>query len=194
MQGVLVLAAISGTLSGVLVGASPHNSAFRRRDTPQIPGYAFAGCYTEATGQRALTGSSYFDDAMTIEKCAAACAGYTNFGVEYGRECYCSNTINEGSVQTELSDCSFACPGNPTENCGAGNRLDMYTRAADIAPTTTSAVVYSYQGCYSEPSSGRALASLQTGGQDMTVEKCAAFCGDAGYSLFGLEYYTEVGL
>jgi hypothetical protein len=24
---------------------------------------------------------------MTVESCAASCAGYTYFGVEYGREC-----------------------------------------------------------------------------------------------------------
>jgi hypothetical protein len=25
----------------------------------------------------------------------------------------------------------------------------------------------------------------------MTVAKCATFCGNSGYTLFGLEYYTE---
>ena len=46
------------------------------------------GCYSEATGQRALTGKSTYDyGAMTIEECFANCAGFTYFGVEYGGEC-----------------------------------------------------------------------------------------------------------
>jgi hypothetical protein len=37
---------------------------------------------------RALTPGAFFDyTAMTLEECAADCAGYTYFGVEYGGEC-----------------------------------------------------------------------------------------------------------
>jgi hypothetical protein len=50
--------------------------------------YTFQGCYTEATGQRALSAASFFDyTAMTLEECANDCNGYTYFGVEYGGEC-----------------------------------------------------------------------------------------------------------
>src|SRR5690349_11550762 len=100
------------TSSGVR--ASRHGSPFGRRAVPQIPGYDYAGCYTEAAGQRALNGSSYFDDRMTIEKCASACIGFPHFGLEYGRECYCGNTINAGSVIAPAGDCSFTCPGDST--------------------------------------------------------------------------------
>lgn len=48
--------------------------------------YAFVDCYTEATNMRALSLSSYYDDAMTVEKCASHCAEFTYFGVEYSRE------------------------------------------------------------------------------------------------------------
>lgn len=51
-----------------------------------VEGYVYAGCHTEATSGRALTGKAYYDDLMTTEKCAAACAGYAWFGTEYGRE------------------------------------------------------------------------------------------------------------
>jgi len=30
--------------------------------------------------------STFFDDSMTVEACAAVCSGYIWFGVEYGRE------------------------------------------------------------------------------------------------------------
>ncbi len=190
MQHSLRLLAASAALSWVGAGASPHRLARTRRAVAQIPGYDFAGCYTEATASRALTGTAYFDDLMTVEKCANACSGYKYFGVEYGRECYCGNDINDGSVEADLADCSFACPGDSSENCGAGNRLNLYTRTSD--PVTPTLTTYSSRGCYAEPSGARALASQVTGAADMTVEKCATFCGSAGYTLFGLEYYTEV--
>lgn len=87
--------------------------------------YARQECYTEGTGIRALTGDAYFNDSMTVEACANACVGYTWFGVEYGRECYCGDVINTGSVVADDSNCWFQCPGDSTEYCGAGNYLDV---------------------------------------------------------------------
>jgi len=55
---------------------------------PTIGNFTFQGCYTEATGQRALNAVSYYDyPAMTLEECAGVCASYTYWGVEYGGEC-----------------------------------------------------------------------------------------------------------
>lgn len=190
MQRSVTLVVASAALSWVGADASPHKLDFTRRAVAQILDYDLTGCYTEAANMRALSGSAYFDDSMTIEKCANACTGFKHFGVEYGRECYCGNNINDGSVEAPLADCSFACPGDSSESCGAGNRLNLYTRTTD--PAVPSRTVYSSRGCYAEPSNGRALTSQATRADDMTVAKCATFCGNAGYTLFGLEYYTEV--
>ena len=54
------------------------------------------------------------------------CTGWTYWGVEYGGECYCGNSFAAGSVTAPDSDCSFLCPGNSLEYCGAGNRLSTY--------------------------------------------------------------------
>ncbi|KAK3997188.1 WSC domain-containing protein, partial [Cladorrhinum sp. PSN332] len=139
----------------------------------QIPGYDYEGCWTEAPDNvRALNGSSYFDDYMTVEKCADACTGFKYFGVEYGRECYCGNTLDECSIEADDWECSFACPGDSAQNCGAGDRLDLYVKADTPTPTT-----YGYRGCYAEPSNARALPNLVTASPDMTVDTCATKCG-----------------
>jgi hypothetical protein len=65
---------------------------------------------------------------MTLDLCAASCSGYTYFGVEYGRECYCGNSFGAGSVAAAESDCSFTCPGNGQQLCGAGVRLSTYQK------------------------------------------------------------------
>ncbi|KAH8667438.1 WSC domain-containing protein, partial [Tricladium varicosporioides] len=169
-----------------------------------IPGYDSQGCYTEATNGRALTGSAYYDDAMTVEKCALACTGFTWFGVEYGRECFCGNSISAGSIPAPTTDCNFQCPGNSAQNCGAGRRLNMYSVGGAVTPgspgTPTpppppppppppSTSGFSSLGCYTEGLHGRTLVGKNFASDAMTVEMCALTC--AGFKYFGVEYYRE---
>jgi hypothetical protein len=84
-------------------------------------------------------------NTMTLEICAADCQGYTYFGIEYGGECkffqtasfchvnvandvigYCGYVFETGSTNATESDCSFLCPGNNLEYCGARDRLTSY--------------------------------------------------------------------
>lgn len=62
-------------------------------------------CFTEATGQRALTGFSGAGGTMTIAKCVSACneRGFKFAGLEYARECYCGNELQAGSKLTDAS-------------------------------------------------------------------------------------------
>jgi hypothetical protein len=94
---------------------------------PTVGPYKYYGCQTEATNMRALSSASTASDSMTLELCESFCSGYTYWGTEYGRECYCGNSFNAGSVNASANDCSFLCPGNNLEYCGAGNRLSCYS-------------------------------------------------------------------
>lgn len=93
--------------------------------------YSSQGCYKEAytsplgQRQRSLLGKSIVDSQMTVETCAATCAGYIWFGLEYGTECYCGMDLTPGSVATDAADCRFSCPGDATQKCGAGDRLNV---------------------------------------------------------------------
>ena len=159
---------------------------------------------------------------MTLEECAADCAAYTYFGVEYGGECYCGNAINAGSVYApNQGDCSFACPGNAFEYCGAGNRLEMYARGASVVSsssatgtgstattatgsstsvsvsvTTPSATGFptgwTYQGCYVDGLTGRDLEAYQApDSQTLTQQSCVALCASKGYTIAGMEYSVQ---
>ncbi|KUJ12265.1 uncharacterized protein LY89DRAFT_738058 [Mollisia scopiformis] len=129
-----------------------------------IGNYAFIGCYTEGTNSRALTGAaSYSYGAMTLEMCAASCAGYTYWGVEYGGECYCGNALSAGSVLAPTqSDCSFTCPGNALEYCGAGNRLEMYQLGASTGGSTSSATATSSVSVVSSSIVSTSISSTST--------------------------------
>ncbi len=104
--------------------------------TPSIPqtvaGYIYAGCYTEATTGRALTGGTKIDySGMTVDVCAGFCIGRGAglWGIEFGGECRCGNTLAAESVIAPKGDseCSTTCPGNYTQlACGDGKRFNLY--------------------------------------------------------------------
>jgi hypothetical protein len=178
----------------------------------------YQGCYTESTSSRALSSKQLYGSAsqgdMTLEMCASFCFdnGYRLFGVEYGQQCYCGDSLNAGSVfTTNQDDCSTKCPGNSAQYCGSGKRLNVYSfvPGSGFDPITgfstkypepltvgnASVGVWKHTGCYTEPSSGRALASAKLSGSSstfgMTIDRCIAFCYGKGYGLAGLEYGQE---
>jgi hypothetical protein len=124
-----------------------HKALKRSKDVAAAPTqvasvgkFVSKGCYHEPSAGRALKDKALFNDAMTVAICAEGCADYKYFGVEYGRECYCGNTLNEGSVLTvKQEDCSFACPGDKSQLCGAGQRLSLYAKSDDSAAAPSAA-------------------------------------------------------
>ena len=146
------------------------------------------GCYAETgSGQpRLLNLASYADDAMTVESCSAFCAKYQYFGVEYGRECYCGNSLTTTPVSD--ADCNMKCAGKSTEFCGAGNRLDIYTNPRISAAPTPATLSVPYLGCFVDQGA-RALPDAVLSTDDMTAQKCQTHC--AGYNYFGVEYGRE---
>ncbi|KAI1647215.1 heme peroxidase [Daldinia loculata] len=110
---------------------------------PTVSSYVRVGCYNEIPGGRALTGAAYADDAMTLELCATDCTGFEYWATEYGRECYCGNTIDSLSTAAPDADCQMVCAGDRYEYCGAGNRLELYQleTASSTPATSTSSLV-----------------------------------------------------
>ncbi|KJK78891.1 hypothetical protein H634G_05705 [Metarhizium anisopliae BRIP 53293] len=168
------------------------------------------GCYTEATNERALSDKAYADDAMTLATCAKYCAGYTYFGVEYSRECYCGNKLNTGSKKAPAADCSNACSGSSCELCGGGQRLSVYTlggggvdpgtssSVSDVLATSTGAPAatglptgWSAYGCWVDGVNGRILNKQLPDDPNLTLESCAKACSDQGFTIAGAEYSRQ---
>ena len=107
-----------------------------------------------------------------------------------------------GPNRYEFTACRF-------KHTYAVRRLDMYKLNGSIpVPTSTkggtnppvatggpsvvpSAGAFTYAGCYTEATNGRALNGLvnPVGGATLTIEKCAAACSK--YMYFGTEYSGE---
>lgn len=128
--------------STVSTTSSSTSSSSTTSVTPAAPtvvgNYTSLGCYNDTVSARALQGGYTSNSKMTIEMCGSYCSGYTYWGVEYGQECYCGNTLLNGSQNKTLSSCSFTCPGNSTELCGAGNRLQMYSLTPSSSTSSSS--------------------------------------------------------
>lgn len=131
----------STTVPPTTVSSTTSSSTTTSAATPTGPAikkvvnnYNFQGCWDEPPNDRAIIDQTYANDSMTLESCATFCNGFTYFGTEYGRECYCGNVLKQGAVKaTNQADCSFPCAGDGTEYCGAGNRLELYM----VSPNTT---------------------------------------------------------
>ncbi|EFY97267.1 WSC and peroxidase domain protein [Metarhizium robertsii] len=162
-----------------------------------VAGYTHVSCWSEGVGVRALAGTSFANDTMTLEKCADYCKAYVYWGTEYGRECYCGNALDKTSAAAALTECNMACGGDPSAYCGAGNRLELYsTTSAPVTPTPTATLShkptvapYTMVGCWSEGNGVRALGQAATTSDKMTNEACATFCKSFKY--FGTEYGSE---
>ncbi|EFX02197.1 legume lectin domain containing protein [Grosmannia clavigera kw1407] len=171
--------------------------------------YRYLGCYKDNNPDRQLTTQLYGNDSNTIAMCIAACAasGYTYCGTEYQRECWAGNTIP--SLKVDEDDCNYACSGNNNQICGGngvgtdagGSFMSLFALdGASTIPTgsgsSSGPVVnsgidgYVSIGCYTEPSTARALAN-QLSTTNETVDDCLNLAAASNYVYAGLEYGGE---
>jgi hypothetical protein len=153
---------------------------------------------TDSPSKRTLSGASQHDDTgMSNEACAAFCdsQGYTMFGTEYARECYCGYYPDTQSLAVQPDGfCGMTCTGAAGEACGAAGYISVYCNYKPEPTVQQDSLGYQYLGCYSDDPKSKSLAhglqSSQTRGL-MTVDMCTNLCFKAGYGLAGLEYGDE---
>ncbi|CAJ2507996.1 Uu.00g091820.m01.CDS01 [Anthostomella pinea] len=197
LSAVISSSAALPTTSGSTASSSSSTTASATlRHEPTVSSYVFQGCWTEGNGVRALSAKMTSSASeMTLGACADYCADYHYFGAEYGGECYCGNVPDASSNQTALADCNMLCTGNKLQYCGGGNALVLYYSSTTQGPSQPVLISqggsnYTFLGCQTETSNGpRALAAKSSAADDMTLDKCAAFCD--GFAYFGAEYGRE---
>ncbi|KAF9880027.1 hypothetical protein CkaCkLH20_02838 [Colletotrichum karsti] len=114
--------------------------------------YKYQGCFNETneienTGKlRALSdgASKAFNGNMTVPMCLSFCSSgtdtdYKYAGVEYSRECWCSQKLS--SLATKLDDaaCDTPCDGNKEVACGGALKLGVYMVQSGGARVTATA-------------------------------------------------------
>jgi hypothetical protein len=152
-----------------------------------VTGYTYKGCHSEAHSGRALPAKVYTREDLTPQICADLCQAdnYAYAGLEWGKECWCDNTIRGGEWVDE-SQCSKVCAGDAHSLCGEGGHLNIY---GPEMVTHAEVDGWSYAGCFVDSVGSRVLSGKQTGSDDMTAAKCAETCADFDY--FGVEFGTQ---
>ncbi|CAJ2502963.1 Uu.00g103570.m01.CDS01 [Anthostomella pinea] len=99
-------------------------------------GWKYVACAKDPQGQsRTLDGATSADTKdMTVDKCIKLCgdAGFTYAGLEYYTQCFCGDTLDASRMPTNgtMGDCSYPCSGDPTQLCGGGAQVAVYTKCA----------------------------------------------------------------
>ncbi|KAJ6263039.1 hypothetical protein Dda_1598 [Drechslerella dactyloides] len=177
---------------------------------PGSDGYTYESCYQDSANSagRALQGPPS-STAMTPAQCIATCkaSGKLYAGLEYGGECWCGDTINNGNGPAPDNECTRLCSADNTALCGNSYRLSVYKRTGEsTTPSASGPVPYTdtvaikpfkYKGCYAEPTTGsRAMKYMwaDPAGQ-MTPQKCFEYCKSRqafeGCTKFGVEWGIE---
>ncbi|TFK31513.1 WSC domain-containing protein [Crucibulum laeve] len=187
------------------VEGSPHTS-LKARQASLPAGWSSLGCYTDSALTRTLRTASFTSvDSMTISSCINFCSsqGFHFAGLEFGRECYCDNSIRYPAFATNANDCNMACTGDSSSICGAGDRLSVYSTPL-LATTTTTTVAHgptptisfppgwNFQGCFVDPvNPTRALQHQVTVPGGNTPTGCVNACVAAGWTVAGVEFGSE---
>ncbi|TVY47120.1 putative fungistatic metabolite [Lachnellula occidentalis] len=128
----------STTASSTSIASSP-SAATKTATASVYPGTAkweYVGCQNETTlmnntnGLRALnSGVSESLPLMTVDMCLGYCAGggYAFAGLEYTKECYCSQLLSALSAKLPEEKCDLPCAGNSSQVCGGSLALTVYT-------------------------------------------------------------------
>ncbi|KAJ8066890.1 hypothetical protein OCU04_004276 [Sclerotinia nivalis] len=110
-----------------------------------------------------------------------------------------SSTSSSTSTTTSSSSSSLPASSSPqnstTTSTVTATSATTSTSTTSVIPTSTGPVIvqtigsYSFVGCYTEATTGRALSGKSYANDSMTIESCYAFC--SAFAWFGIEYRRE---
>jgi hypothetical protein len=149
----------------------------------------YQGCYADS-GVNALSAYKFSDSKMTPDMCKSYCnqLGYSLAGTESGNWCFCDNTFRGGQMLPD-SQCSTACAGNSTVNCGGSYTLSLYNSSAASygAPQSIAAHPVGYKGCYAATLlTSKVSFNYTIYPSTLSVSSCKSTCAYFGYPLMAL--------
>jgi len=151
----------------------------------------YVGCFVD-DGSRdlgSMRGGTNDGSTNTFALCRAECAGSQYMSLQYGGECFCADSIQNGDQYDRVDDdeCNSNCAGGASNsfNCGGTWRQAIY----EIGEQSQGAK--EYIGCFVDDGS-RDLGGMVGSTSDSstnTFENCRAACGDSNF--MSLQYGGE---
>ncbi|KAK2017628.1 WSC domain-containing protein [Colletotrichum eremochloae] len=156
--------------------------------------YNSIGCYSDNPASRALTSGIGLSGGVRVSDCTTACAsqGYEYAGVEFGRECFCGSSIQNGAKPIAADSCNMPCTGDKTQYCGGAGAINMY-KSSKPQKNTPSAIqdAWTSKGCYTDDPSRRILSYKVPNFENFSAASCVSKCATLGYLYGGAEYGSE---
>ncbi|EJD54381.1 WSC-domain-containing protein [Auricularia subglabra TFB-10046 SS5] len=182
----------------------------------KVDGWTPLGCARDDMSKRAMP-HNWTPGRMTVDKCVAHCSksGYKYAGLEWARECWCSNDFDSSRIGQYA--CNVPCEGNGSQMCGGSQRLAVYKKGSvappkpatspkpaapapvkKLQPTTAD---HSFPnpmggwypvGCFKDAVTPRALRGASVLTQtNMTPKTCVSHCQEQGFQYAGTEFGKE---
>ncbi|KAK6864220.1 WSC domain-containing protein-like protein 5 [Apiospora arundinis] len=104
--------------NGSVAAAPPPVEAATPQKVGGAAGFSYQGCYDEGKG-RVLPDAMMGNDTLT---------GYGLAGVEYGRECWCGKSLQQGAVKLDEGRCGMRCKGEGSQLCGGSGAIGVYEK------------------------------------------------------------------
>ncbi|KAF9473277.1 WSC-domain-containing protein [Pholiota conissans] len=155
--------------------------------TARSQSWTSQGCFNDSATNHALTTSSLLNQPhFSLDQCIAFCGSHLYSGIENGKDCYCGDTIQGGSVRISDGACNVICTGVSDVYCGGLNAIQIFLQ--NFPPP----VVWTSIGCYTDSTSSRTIRTASyTSVNNMTVASCQSYCATGGYLYAGVEYARE---
>ena len=58
--------------------------------------------------------------------CKKFCEGFKYYGVQYKNQCFCGDKLYGKLKKVKESQCSAVCPGDASQKCGGGGKMNVY--------------------------------------------------------------------
>ena len=58
--------------------------------------------------------------------CAKFCEGFKYYGVQATNQCFCGDKLQGKLEKLKESECSSVCPGDASQKCGGGGKMNLY--------------------------------------------------------------------
>jgi len=133
-------------------------------------------CYSDG-GSRLLDHFEDLGSDNSPASCRHYCAanGFDYAGVQLSSQCFCGNDAPPSDRLRAASECNATCPGDASQMCGQGWRMNIYT--SQLVPTGE---------CFLDDRS-RLLDHFQDFRSDNTPAICRYYCAVNGFEYAGVQ-------
>jgi hypothetical protein len=141
------------------------------------------GCYSDSASARTLTTRVSLPGLVRVSDCTNACAaqGFQYAGLEFGQECYCGASIQNGGQPIADKSCNMACTADKTQYCGGRGAINIYKSSQSSLGPSDLPSGWVSQKCYTDSPSKRAMSYKVPNFSKFSNAQCIGECDSLGY-------------